>query len=208
MCRCSLNRSNGIAAGRGTHEGQLAIELEFSQPLAAGQSFDELLVVTGPKGEPVKGSWVLDDTAHKLRFPYVEARAARVRGLSRRLEQGSPDHRGTPSRLGRVATLVAAEGAHVGGLVYALAPAEADAILAALDEREQGGYDRVTVRAERSADASEGKATPAPDLRSWSLEVDLLPGTYVVRAEAPWGASVDGALIVQPDGGVCSLQLP
>ena len=28
-----------VAAGRGTHEGQLAIELEFSQPLAAGQSF-------------------------------------------------------------------------------------------------------------------------------------------------------------------------
>ena len=62
-----------VAAGRGLHEGQLAIELEFSQPLAAGQSFDELLVVTGPKGEQVKGSWVLDDSAQKLRFPYVEA---------------------------------------------------------------------------------------------------------------------------------------
>jgi glutathione-specific gamma-glutamylcyclotransferase len=81
-------------------------------------------------------------------FPYVAAKAARVAGLSRRLEQGSPDHRGTPSRLGRVATLVPAQGTHVGGLVYALAPAEADAILALLDEREQGGYDRVTVRAE------------------------------------------------------------
>lgn len=62
-----------VAAGRGTHEGQLAIELEFSQPLAAGQSFDELLVVTGAKGEAVKGSWVLDGDAKKLRFPYVEA---------------------------------------------------------------------------------------------------------------------------------------
>ncbi len=61
------------AAGRGTHEGQLAIELEFSQPLAAGQSFDELLVVTGAKGEAVKGSWVLDDEAKTLHFPYVEA---------------------------------------------------------------------------------------------------------------------------------------
>ncbi|MDI1449470.1 gamma-glutamylcyclotransferase [Polyangium sp. 6x1] len=85
-------------------------------------------------------------------FPYVEAKAARVAGLSRRLEQGSPDHRGTPERLGRVATLVPAPGAHVGGLVYALAPAEADAILAAIDAREQGGYDRVTVRAELHGD--------------------------------------------------------
>lgn len=54
-----------------------------------------------------------------------------------------------------MATLVAADGAHVGGLVYALAPAEADAILAALDEREQGGYDRVTVRAELHGEAAE-----------------------------------------------------
>ncbi|MDI3283342.1 gamma-glutamylcyclotransferase [Polyangium sp. 15x6] len=87
-------------------------------------------------------------------FPYVEAKAARVAGLSRRLEQGSPDHRGTPERLGRVATLVPAPGAHVGGLVYALAPAEADVILAALDEREQGGYDRVAVRAELHEEAT------------------------------------------------------
>jgi uncharacterized protein YfaS (alpha-2-macroglobulin family) len=62
-----------LSAGRGTHQGQLAIELEFSQPLAAGQSFDELLVVTGAKGQAISGSWVLDEQARRLRFPYVEA---------------------------------------------------------------------------------------------------------------------------------------
>lgn len=62
-----------VSAGRGEHEGQLAIELEFSQALAASQAFDELLVVKGPNGEVVKGSWVLDGEAMKLRFPYVEA---------------------------------------------------------------------------------------------------------------------------------------
>lgn len=62
-----------VTAGRGTHQGQLAIELGFSQPLAAGQDFDDLLVVTGPGGATVKGSWVLDREARVLRFPYVEA---------------------------------------------------------------------------------------------------------------------------------------
>ncbi len=62
-----------VAAGRGQHDGQLAIELEFSQPLAAGQAFDQLLAVAGPNGEAVSGSWVLSDDATALRFPYVEA---------------------------------------------------------------------------------------------------------------------------------------
>ena len=62
-----------LAAGRGEHQGQLAIELQFSQPLAASQAFDDLLVVTDPDGAVVKGSWVLDREAAVLRFPYVEA---------------------------------------------------------------------------------------------------------------------------------------
>ncbi|MFY2765100.1 alpha-2-macroglobulin family protein [Arenimonas sp. MALMAid1274] len=62
-----------VGAGRSEQGGELAIELEFSQPLATSQVFDELLVVTGTNGEVVKGSWVLDDSATKLRFPAVEA---------------------------------------------------------------------------------------------------------------------------------------
>lgn len=60
-------------AGHGKHEGATAIELRFTQPLAATQAFDELIAVTDQKGAVVGGSWVLDDSARVLRFPYVEA---------------------------------------------------------------------------------------------------------------------------------------
>ncbi len=62
-----------VSAGRGLADGELALQLDFSQPLVASQSFDELLSVTGPKGEVVSGSWVLDESAKILRFPYVQA---------------------------------------------------------------------------------------------------------------------------------------
>lgn len=80
-------------------------------------------------------------------FPFEERRPALVRGFERRLDQGSPDHRGTPERLGRVATLVPAPGARCGGAVHRVADEHAEAVLAALDVREQGGYDRVELRA-------------------------------------------------------------
>lgn len=60
-------------AGHGRHEGATAIELRFTQPLAATQAFDERIAVTDDKGAVVSGSWVLDDSARVLRFPYVEA---------------------------------------------------------------------------------------------------------------------------------------
>lgn len=50
---------------------ELAIALEFTQPLVGEQEFDSLLSVTGPNGEVVKGSWKLDDGAKVLRFPFV-----------------------------------------------------------------------------------------------------------------------------------------
>ncbi|PZO09009.1 MAG: hypothetical protein DCF27_07185 [Lysobacteraceae bacterium] len=62
-----------VSAGRGERQGDVAIALAFSQALAASQDFDELIVVTGPDGAVVKGSWVLDSDAKTLRFPYVEA---------------------------------------------------------------------------------------------------------------------------------------
>ncbi|MDC8015197.1 alpha-2-macroglobulin family protein [Tahibacter soli] len=55
------------------YQGQLALSLEFTQPLAGSQAFDGLIAVKGPKGEDVKGSWALDDDGKTLRFPYVEA---------------------------------------------------------------------------------------------------------------------------------------
>lgn len=52
---------------------ELAIALEFSQPLVGTQSFDELLAVADKNGAAVQGSWVLDDGGKILRFPHVEA---------------------------------------------------------------------------------------------------------------------------------------
>lgn len=80
-------------------------------------------------------------------FPFEERRPARIQGFRRRLDQGSPDHRGTPERLGRVATLVRDEGAWVGGAVHRVAERDEERVLAQLDHREQGGYERVTIAA-------------------------------------------------------------
>ncbi|WP_082638975.1 alpha-2-macroglobulin family protein [Lysobacter antibioticus] len=52
---------------------ELAIALEFSQPLVGTQSFDELLAVADKNGAAVQGSWVLDEDGKILRFPHVEA---------------------------------------------------------------------------------------------------------------------------------------
>ncbi|UZW63136.1 alpha-2-macroglobulin family protein [Lysobacter enzymogenes] len=52
---------------------ELAIALEFSQPLVGTQDFDQLLAVTDKNGAAVEGSWVLDDGGKILRFPSVEA---------------------------------------------------------------------------------------------------------------------------------------
>jgi len=73
-------------------------------------------------------------------FEHVERRRAFVRGWARRFWQASPDHRGTESAPGRVATLVEDATSTCGGVAYRIAPAEAPGILAALDEREKAGF--------------------------------------------------------------------
>lgn len=78
-------------------------------------------------------------------FPFVEKRRASIEGFTRRLWQGSDDHRGVPGALGRVVTLVAKPGEHCVGVAYRIADHEADAVLAHLDHREKNGYQRVTV---------------------------------------------------------------
>jgi glutathione-specific gamma-glutamylcyclotransferase len=76
-------------------------------------------------------------------FAYLERKAAYLPGFSRRFWQGSPDHRGVPGAPGRVATLVPAEGESCGGCAYRIEPSGAAPILAALDEREQAGFERL-----------------------------------------------------------------
>lgn len=55
------------------YQGQLAITLEFSQPIVGTQAFDTLIAVSDAKGAAVQGSWALDEDGKTLRFPYVRA---------------------------------------------------------------------------------------------------------------------------------------
>ncbi|HSO34713.1 MAG TPA: gamma-glutamylcyclotransferase [Labilithrix sp.] len=76
-------------------------------------------------------------------FGYLERRRAFLPGWARRFWQGSPDHRGVPEAPGRVVTLVPCEGETCGGCAYRIDPANADEVLAALDAREQAGFERL-----------------------------------------------------------------
>ena len=75
-------------------------------------------------------------------FSYVERRPGWLRGWTRRFWQGSMDHRGVPEGPGRVVTLVPQEDARCAGVAYRVSPPVAEEILAALDHREKGGYER------------------------------------------------------------------
>jgi cation transport protein ChaC len=78
---------------------------------------------------------------YKADFPFIERRAASIRGWTRRFWQGSHDHRGTPESPGRVATLIPEEGAICHGAAYLVTPEE----FAHLDHREKNGYLRLPI---------------------------------------------------------------
>ncbi|WP_440222674.1 gamma-glutamylcyclotransferase [Dokdonella sp. MW10] len=73
---------------------------------------------------------------YKADFAFLERRPARLHGWSRRFWQGSHDHRGTPARPGRVATLVTDATASCLGMAYRITPD----VFAHLDHREKNGY--------------------------------------------------------------------
>ena len=76
----------------------------------------------------------------KVDFPFIERRPASIHGWTRRLWQGSHDHRGTPAAPGRVATLTPQADGICAGMAYLISPQ----VFEHLDHREKNGYLRVS----------------------------------------------------------------
>jgi cation transport regulator ChaC len=100
-------------------------------------------------------------------FPHRLRRPAWIPGFRRRFWQGSTDHRGVPGAPGRVVTLERDEGAggaRCWGMAYHVEARDVDGVLAGLDHREQGGYERFEARLHfQPATAGEADASGSAD---------------------------------------------
>ncbi len=128
-------------------------------------------------------------------FPHETRRPAVIRGWARRFWQGSTDHRGVPGDPGRVVTLVEKPAGEVWGCAFALPAAQEEEILARLDHREKGGYERVTVplRDPGGAPFAEGLVYRAtPDNPNWLGPAPLEALLAQIRhASGPSGPNVE-----------------
>lgn len=82
----------------------------------------------------------------KVDFPYEEKKLGFIRGYARRFYQYSTDHRGTPENPGRVVTIIPADESFcVYGIAYRIHKDDIEKVIAHLDYREKGGYERKSV---------------------------------------------------------------
>ena len=126
-------------------------------------------------------------------FSYEQAVRASVRGYERRFWQASHDHRGTAELPGRVVTMVAVPDGSCEGIAYRLDAKDREAILHALDEREQDGYERTWVEAlvekhEASVQALTWMALPGNP--SWVGEEPMLAlARLIAKRQGPSGSN-------------------
>lgn len=76
-------------------------------------------------------------------FNFDEACFATLHGWTRSFKQGSPDHRGTTSKPGRVLTISREPSLSCVGRAFRVSPAEWPEVYHYLEERESGGYQAV-----------------------------------------------------------------
>ncbi|XP_031777220.1 putative glutathione-specific gamma-glutamylcyclotransferase 2 isoform X1 [Nasonia vitripennis] len=83
----------------------------------------------------------------KADFPYEKRVVGHIKGYVRRFYQKSTDHRGVPSRPGRVVTLLQSKNPdeEVWGCAYKIATENIESVTQHLDHRERGGYERKDV---------------------------------------------------------------
>ncbi len=91
-------------------------------------------------------------------IPFVEKQPGFIVGWSRKFWQGSTDHRGVPGAPGRVVTLVKDPGRRCWGMAFRIADADREEVVARLDHREQGGYDRFLVDVRVTGGSTLGRA--------------------------------------------------
>lgn len=132
-------------------------------------------------------------------FPYADKRACFVTGYRRRFWQGSTDHRGVPGAPGRVVTLLPREGERCWGVAFRVPEEESERVLARLDHREKGGYERfVTPVREASCEEPFAEAlvyVATPDNANY-LGCAPLPAIadQIVSSRGPSGANAEYVL--------------